>query len=114
MSLLPNHTRVYLAVGPTDMRKSFNGLSLLVTENYDLDPFSGDLYAFCNRRRDIIKILFWNDNGFCVWHKRLEKDRFHWPNSECEVIDIDSKQLSWLLAGLEIDKAHQKLFYSEI
>ena len=114
MSLLPNHTRVYLAVGPTDMRKSFNGLSLLVTENYDLDPFSGDLYAFCNRRRDIIKILFWNDNGFCVWHKRLEKDRFHWPNSECEVIYIDSKQLSWLLAGLEIDKAHQKLFYSEI
>lgn len=114
MNLLPNHTKIFLAVGPTDMRKSFNGLSLLITDNYDLDPFSGNLFAFCNRRRDIIKILFWNDNGFCIWHKRLEKDRFCWPNSELEVIDIDSRQMSWLLAGLEIDKAHQRLLYNEI
>ncbi len=114
MNLLPSHTQVYLAVGPTDMRKSFNGLCLLVTDNYDLDPFSGDLFAFCNRRRDVIKILFWNNNGFSIWHKRLERDRFHWPNSELDVIGIDSKQMSWLLAGLEIDKAHQALLYSEI
>ncbi len=114
MNLLPSHTKVYLAVGHTDMRKSFNGLSLLVSDNFGLDPFSGDLYAFCNRRRDIIKILFWNYSGFAVWHKRLERDRFHWPNSELEVLDIDAKQMSWLLAVLEINKAYQKLFYSEI
>lgn len=105
---------VFLAIGHTDMRKSFNGLSLLVTENYDLDPFSGNLFAFCNRRRDIIKILFWNNNGFCIWHKRLEKDRFLWPESEFEVVNIDSRQMSWLLAGLEIDKAHKNLFYNKI
>jgi len=114
VKLLPNYTKVYLAVGPTDMRKSFNGLSLLITENFDLDPFSGDLFAFCNRRRDIIKILYWNNSGFCIWHTRLERDRFHWPNSELEVIDIDAKQMSWLLDGLEIDKAHRKLLYDEI
>lgn len=111
---VPGDARVFLAVGNTDMRKSINGLSLLVAENFDLDPFSGHLFAFCNRRRDIIKILFWDQNGFCIWHKRLEKDRFYWPESELEVVNIDSRQMSWLLAGLEIDKAHQKLTYSEI
>lgn len=114
MKLLPNYNKIYLAVGPTDMRKSFNGLSLLVTENFDLDPFSGDLFVFCNRRRDIIKILYWNKTGFAVWHMRLEQDRFHWPDSEFEIIDIDAKQMSWLLAGLEIDKAHRRLLYDEI
>ncbi|MCK5516885.1 MAG: IS66 family insertion sequence element accessory protein TnpB [Desulfobulbaceae bacterium] len=114
MKLLPDHNMVFLAIGHTDMRKSFNGLSLLVTENYDLDPFSGNLFAFCNRRRDIIKILFWNNNGFCIWHKRLEKDKFFWPDSELEVVNIDFKQMSWLLAGLEIDKAHKSLFYNNI
>ena len=114
MKFLPDQARVYLAVGNTDMRKSINGLSLLVAENFDLDPFSGYLFAFCNRRRDIIKILFWDQNGFCIWHKRLEKDRFCWPESELEVINIGSRQMSWLLAGLEIDKAHKKLTYSDI
>lgn len=114
MKLLPNYKNVYLAVGATDMRKSFNGLSLLITENFELDPFSGDLFVFCNRRRDIIKILYWNKSGFCIWHTRLEKDRFHWPDSEDDVININSKQMSWLLAGLEIDKAHTRLLYDEI
>ena len=114
MKFLPGQARVYLAVGNTDMRKSINGLSLLVADNFDLDPFSGHLFAFCNRRRDIIKILFWDQNGFCIWHKRLEKDRFCWPESELEVINIGSRQMSWLLAGLEIDKAHKKLTYSDI
>ncbi len=111
---LPVQTRVYIAIGHTDMRKSINGLSQLVADNFDTDIFAGHLFAFCNRRRDIIKILFWDKNGFCIWHKRLERDRFHWPKSEFEIINIDSRQLSWLLAGLDIARAHQKLFYSQI
>ena len=114
MNFIPRQAKVYLAVGNTDMRKSINGLSLLVTEEFSLDPFTGSLFAFCNRRRDIVKILFWDNNGFCIWHKRLEKDRFCWPRSEFEVVNIDSKQMSWLLAGLEIQKAHKKLSYREV
>ncbi len=112
--MLPHQTKVYIAVGNTDMRKSINGLCQLVADNFDTNIFSGHLFAFCNRRRDIIKILFWDENGFCIWHKRLEKDHFCWPKSQCEVIDIDSKQMSWLLAGLDIYTAHKQLTYSEI
>ena len=73
---LPSISKIYIAIGATDMRKSINGLSSLVVEHFELDVFSGHLFAFCNRRRDIIKILFWDKNGFCIWHKRLEKDYF--------------------------------------
>jgi len=112
--MLPTATKVYIATGATDMRKSINGLSGLVAEGFVLDVFSGHLFAFCNRRRDIIKILFWDRNGFCIWHKRLEKERFRWPDSEHEVVNIDPKQMSWLLAGLDINTAHQRLTFSEI
>jgi transposase len=76
---LPLQTKVYLAVGRTDMRKSINGLSILVDEVLEMNPFSGHLFAFSNRRRNMIKILYWCRNGFCLWQKRLEKDRFRWP-----------------------------------
>ncbi len=114
MKLLSHETPVFIAVGVTDMRKAINGLSMLVEENFDLDLFSGHLFAFCNRRRDIIKILFWDQNGFCLWQKRLEKDRFYWPDSEQEVVNISGQQLSWLLAGLDIGEAHKKLRYKQV
>ncbi len=63
---LPLHTRIYLAVGSTDMRKAINGLSILVEDQMDLDPFSGHLFVFCNRRRNMVKILYWDRNGFCL------------------------------------------------
>lgn len=110
----PIQAKVYIAIGNTDMRKSINGLCQLVSDNFDAEIFSGDFFAFCNRRRDIIKILFWDRNGFCIWHKRLERDRFHWPTSELEILNINSRQMSWLLAGLDINKAHKKLSYSQI
>jgi transposase len=103
--------RVYLALGSTDMRKSINGLSILVEQSLELSPFSGDLFVFCNRRRNIVKILYWDENGFCLWHKRLEKDRFRWPQLPEQVATIDRKQLSWLLAGLDFSTAHQRLSY---
>lgn len=69
-------TKVYLAPGNTDMRKAINGLSITVQGILDLDPFSGHLFVFCNRAKTIIKILYWDRNGFCLWQKRLEKHKF--------------------------------------
>ena len=105
---------VYLALGNTDMRKSINGLSIMVEQTLDQNPFSGDLFVFCNRHRRIIKILYWDRNGFCLWQKRLEKDRFKWPQSAAEVITIDQRQLQWLLSGLNIADAHRQLYYQAV
>jgi len=105
---------VYLAVGSTDMRKSINGLSILVEQALGHNPFSGDLFVFCNRQRHIVKILYWDRNGFCLWQKRLEKDRYKWPQSPDEVIAIDQRQLQWLLAGLDIADAHRQLYYQAV
>lgn len=105
---------VYLAVGNTDMRKAINGLSILVEQAMELNPFSGDLFVFCNRARTIIKILYWNHNGFALWQKRLEKHRFKWPRSREEVIAIGAQQLDWLLAGLDFTCAHQRLQYTAV
>jgi len=110
----PAHpTQVYIASGVTDMRKSINGLSVLVADQLDLDPLSGHLFAFCNRKRDIVKILYWDHNGFCLWHKRLEQDRFRWPDTEEEVLNVHGRELTWLLDGLSLDQrdAHQRLSY---
>ena len=105
-------SKVYIALGATDMRKSINGLSLLVVDQFDLDVFSGNLFAFCNRRRDLIKILYWADNGFCIWLKRLEKDIFRWPDSEQDVMEISRTALDWLLSGLDLRQAHKRLNYT--
>jgi len=105
---------VYIAVGTTDMRKSVNGLSLLVEEHFELDLFSGSLFAFCNRKRNIVKILYWANNGFCIWMKKLEEEIFRWPESEHEVLEINSKALGWLLDGLDLGDAHRKLSYKKV
>jgi len=86
------------------MRKSINGLSILVKESLDLDPFSGYLFAFSNKRRNIVKILYWDYNGFCLWQKRLEKDRLKWPKNTSKVLEIGQRELNWLLDGLEINQ----------
>ena len=106
-----NSNRVYLALGSTDMRKAINGLSGLVEQAMDLNPFSGDLFVFCNRRQNIIKILYWDENGFCLWQKRLEEHRFKWPRLPEHVFMINREQLNWLLAGLDFSSAHQQLYY---
>ena len=107
-------TKVYLALGTTDMRKSINGLSLLVEDQFDLDLFTGNLFAFCNRRRDMVKILYWSGNGFCIWLKRLEEDQFRWPDSEQEVMEISPAALDWLLHGLDLRQAHRRLGYGAV
>lgn len=110
--MLPRHPqRVFLAMGSTDMRKSINGLSVLVEQAMGHDPFTGDLFVFCNQRKNMIKILYWDKNGFALWHKRLEKHRFHWPTRADEGGCLGMKELKWLLAGLDYMHAHGPLRY---
>ncbi len=109
---LPADTEVYLALGATDMRKAINGLSIIVSEQMQLNIFSGHLFVFCNRQQTILKVLYWNKNGFCLWQKRLEKDRFKWPKTSDEIMNITSRELSWLIEGLNINQAHKSLEYS--
>lgn len=104
--------QVYLAVGPTDLRKSIDGLSIIVQERFKLDPFSKHLFVFCNRNRDKIKILEWDKNGFWLHYKRLEKNTFRWPDgTEGSSLMIDERQFRWLLDGLSI---HQKSAHPDV
>lgn len=114
MISVPADFKVYLAMGVTDMRKSINGLSILVDDQLDLDPFSGHLFVFCNRKRTMVKVLYWDHNGFCLWHKRLEAERFQWPESSQEILNISGRELRWLMDGLTVyqQEAHKKLSYS--
>lgn len=108
--------QVYLALGHTDMRKSINGLSILVEGNLSLDPFSGHLFVFTNRRRNIIKALYWDRNGFCLWQKRLERDRFRWPEPSDGVVEIEGREFFWLIEGLDIKRVegHGRLEYATV
>ena len=112
MILPDEQIRVYLAVGATDMRKQIDGLAALVTDVLEQDPFSSALFAFCNQRRDKLKLLFWHRNGFWLWYRRLERGRFHWPrhNAQGAAMQISARELSWLLEGLDIAQAegHEK------
>jgi len=103
-------------MGATDLRKAIDGLSILGADRLALDPFSGHLFAFCNRSRTIVKILYWDRNGFCLWQKRLEQHIFTWPESEKKILDLDPRQLSWLLDGLNPLQvnADQALKYSKL
>ena len=96
------HTQVYLVAGATDMRKQIDGLAALVVDVLDADPFSSHLFVFCNRARDKLKVLFWHTNGFWLWYRRLERQRFWWPNArETEPVVLTVRELSWLLEGLD-------------
>ncbi len=95
--------RVHLCRGVVDFRKQARGLSVLVEEELRLDPFSTHLFAFCNRRRNQIKLLVWERNGFVLWHKKLEKHRFSWPRDHCmEVIELGGREWNGLLDGMNI------------
>lgn len=95
--------RVFLAAGATDMRRSVDGLSALVTSAMALDPFSGHLFLFRNRRGDRLKILVWDRTGFWVMYKRLEKGTFAWPESGSSVaVELTFPQLVMLLEGIEM------------
>jgi transposase len=102
---------VYVACGYTDMRMSIDGLAATVQQRFRLDPFSSSLFLFCGRRRDRLKALLWEGDGFVLLYKRLEGGNFQWPRHESEVKDITWQQFRWLTEGLSIEqpKAHKKV-----
>ena len=104
--------QVYLATGFTDMRKSINGLSIIVSEQLGFNPYNGSVFVFCNHARDKLKILYWEHNGFWLAYRRLEKGKFKWPMAgEGNIISLSLRELQWLLAGLSFvqKQAHSKV-----
>ena len=117
MIQLSDLTDIYLHRDVVDFRKSINGLSLIVEDQMKLSPFNGALFIFCNRSRDKLKALYWDQTGFCLWYKRLEKDKFKWPRkSKSFTVELSEQQWNWLLSGLDISKmqTHQPLSYEAI
>jgi transposase len=92
---------VYLHREPIDFRLNINGLTVLVDQALGLDPFAASVYVFCNRRRNRVKILGWDRNGFWLLLKRLERDRFIWPSAQA-VPALTVEQLHWLLEGIDV------------
>jgi transposase len=103
--------RVYVATAPADMRKSFDGLFALAS-GLDLDPLSGHLFVFINRRRDRIKILYWDRDGLAVWAKRLEKGTFRIPDATADRVEMTAADLAALLAGIDLDSARRRPRYA--
>ena len=108
--------RVFIACGYTDLRRGIDGLASLVQQQFDLDPFTNTLFLFCGRRRDRIKALYWEGNGFVLLYKRLESGSFQWPRKESEVRSLTPQQYRWLMEGLSVDQptAHKPIIGLEI
>jgi transposase len=108
---------VYICARPVDFRKGMGSLAVLVEAQLQLNPFAEAVFVFSNRRFNAVKVLYWDRNGFCLWQKRLEKDRFIWPKpNEAGVISLTIQQLTWLLDGYDINrmKPHQALRYHSV
>ncbi len=98
---VPAVTKIWLAAGVTDMRKGFNGLSALAQTVLKQDPFSGHLFVFRGRRGDLIKVIWFDGQGACLFSKRLEKGKFVWPSSASGKVSLSPAQLSMLLEGID-------------
>jgi transposase len=101
MLTLASGTRIHLAMTPVDMRKGFDGLSMVVQQVLNRDPFGGQVFVFRGKRSHLIKILVWDGTGLCLFAKRLEKGRFVWPVTREGVVTLTPAQLSMLLEGID-------------
>ena len=111
---LPASVRVYLCLTACDMRKSFDGLHALVREHMELDAFAGHLFVFTSRRRDRVRILYWDRDGFAVWSKRLEEGTYAVPlaeSAEERRREITAQELGALLSGIDLNHARRRKRY---
>jgi transposase len=97
----PAHTQIWIAAGVTDLRRGFTGLSGMVQTKLEQDPFSGHVFVFRGRRGHLIKVLWWDGDGLCLFAKRLERGRFVWPRAESGTVSLTRAQLSMLLEGID-------------
>lgn len=101
MIALPAGTQIWVAAGATDMRRGFMGLSALVQTVLEQDPFGGHVFVFGGRRGDLIKVLWWDGDGLCLFAKRLERGRFVWPQAEGGTVSLTRAQLAMMLEGID-------------
>jgi transposase len=101
MISVPANTRIWIAAGVTDLRRGFVGLSALVQTALEQDPFSGHVFVFRGRRGDLIKVIWFDGDGLCLFAKRLERGRFIWPKAESGTVALTRAQLSMLLEGID-------------
>ena len=106
--------KIFIRPGYTDLRKAVNGLSGIVEQQMLGQPFSGSIYIFCNKDRKLLKALWWDKNGFWLSQKRLEQDKFPWPQDASEVKELTGEQLTMLLSGIDFFKAHTPLHYTKV
>jgi transposase len=111
--------RIFIRPGHTDLRKAVNGLSVMVEQQMAGEPFSGNVYLFCNRNRKLLKALWWDNNGFWISQKRLEEGTFPWPQTTEAVQELSVEQLTMLLQGIDFFRAHrtkgsQTLYYKKV
>jgi transposase len=106
--------RIFVRPEYTDMRKQINGLSIIIQELIEEDPFSGNLFLFCNKNRNILKALYWDRSGFALWLKKLEKGKFPWPKDKEKHRELSVEKLKMLLDGIDFWNAHESLIYKKV
>ncbi len=111
MLTVPENVRIYLAAGPTDMRKSFDTLAAATRTVIGQDPRSGHLFVFCNGRRDRLKILHWESSGYWLLAKRLEKGTFSWPSAGATKVTMTATELAIMLCGLDVRDTRKRPWY---
>jgi len=104
-------TRIYVAVGATDMRKGFNGLEGLVRERLDCDPTSGHIFLFANARRDRLKLIFFDGSGLWVCAKRMEGGRLRWPEASAGKVQLSREQFALLIGGIDLCQTRERKWY---
>lgn len=111
LSLRPG-VRIFISTEPVDLRKGFDGLSAIVEHAWKVDPFSGDIFLFLNRRRTLLKLLYWDGDGYAIWYKRLEKGTFRIPAPTKEGrIEVTAAKLAMLLEGIDFLHTRKRTRY---
>ena len=108
---------IYLHRDPVDFRKAINGLAVMVSEAMELDVCGKAFFVFCNKNRSQLKVLYWDETGFALWQKRLEKDKFKWPRkNSLETVTLTHEQWQWLLRGFDFSKfkSHKPLIFTDV
>ena len=114
MKMFVNPTGIFLHRDFVDFRKAINGLTAIVEEELNRNAYTGDLFVFCNKSKDKLKILYWDKTGFALWQKRLEKQKFKWPSKINDTeFALTAEQLEWLLSGYDV-LGHKTLHYQSM
>jgi transposase len=112
MLSFPPTVRIFLCTSPTDMRKAFDGLARMTIDVVRQDPLSGHLFVFLNRRRNRVKILYWDRDGYALWAKRLERGTFQLPAAKQDGLEIDHATLAMILGGIDLARTRRRVRFA--